>query len=278
MHSGPWLPPPAFVNTGVSVRPEMAGRQLWPPVVGVVWPQLPGLSPALLDNILRVSGLGARAPFPSGLLVFLRHSCVSGEGAEDTQWVYTHPPPRLLGHLDSALTSFYLPASGVTPHPLLAWRRPSWSHVTKTVLTHLLVTLPGLVPAVDPEPLLETPPASPEQEALPPPAACLATWPPVTLVLSSTSSSRPCPGLWDSTCCVSGRHGGAPACVCGVSGVPDEAWPQQAQAGEATPVLPCLQGGAGGGLSLDFEPSHTDCFEDVDSPTFTLSTLPFAAV
>lgn len=60
VRSGLWLPPPAFVDTGVGGRPEMAGWQPWPPAVCVVWPQLPGLPPAFLDNILGVSD-GLRA-------------------------------------------------------------------------------------------------------------------------------------------------------------------------------------------------------------------------
>lgn len=137
------------------------------------------------------------------------------------------------------------PASDVTPHPLLAWRRPSWSHVTKTFLTHLLVMLPGLVPAVDPEPLLETPPASPEQEALPPPAACWRLG-----RRSHWCSALPPPhgpALGSGTLhavCLGGRAGLRPVCA-GRLGSPMR--PGLSRLRQGRPHPSCLACGVGGG-------------------------------
>lgn len=213
--SGPWLPPPAFESMGAGVHPSMAGggygRSGWLGMAAASWAPAspPRHRPARRGRAQgwvrawfpsRTAGVSQRGwvelctPIPVTLL------SLGGEDAEDSGAAGCCAcvrQPACSSPGAPGLCSRQLPSASLgcepTAAPCLA------SHVTKTCLTHLFVMLPGLIPAVDPEPLLETPPASPEQEAWLPPAARLATWPPVTLVLSSTSSSQPCPGLWDSS-------------------------------------------------------------------------------
>lgn len=127
----------------------------------------------------------------------------------------------------------------MTPQLLLAWHHPSGSHVTRTVLTQIfLVMLPGVVPAA------ESPSLS--WRTRQPASSC-------HLVGDTATGSHWCsalppthgPILGSGTLLswVSGRQGGGrgPG-VQGHPGSPCEAWPQQGQAEEATPILSCLSG------------------------------------
>lgn len=153
--------------------------------------------------------------------------------------VWTDLPVCLLGHLASTLATFRLLASGVTPQLLLAWRHPSGSHVTRTVLTQIfLVMLPGVVPAA------ETPSLS--WRTRQPASSChlvgdMATGSHWCSALPPTHG--PILGSGTLLSWVSGRQGGGrgPG-VQGHPGSPCEAWPQQGQAEEATPILSCLSG------------------------------------
>ena len=155
-----------------------------------------------------------------------------------------YPDPPVSGHLDPVLTSFCSLDSGVTPAPLVS---PSWSHVAKTVQTHLLVTLPGPVPAVDPEPLLEKPAASPEQEAWPPPAAA---WRPARSLWCSALPPPHGPALGSGTLavCVGGRAGARPARGGRLGSLTGLASAGSGRGGHTHPVF--ARGGVGGVFGL----------------------------